>query len=532
MDGSMKRSVLLLGSLAFLVGCAGAPSAQTAPTPTPRPAAAALEKPTYTVQRGTVVDQLQLSGRVGAVQQQDLSFTQDGHLKTLYVTRTSVITAGQLLAELDLGELPNQLRQAQVGLEQALLARDRDKAQRVFDERRAQLDLEEARAQLADLRAPPQTDELAKAQAALVEAQANLDSTRSNASASKTDAEIALQQAANSLTQVQSRFSTAQQNWQHVQDNGTDPMQPSTTEDGRSKPNRLNDAQRQQYYDAFVQAQAELRSAEAAVAQAQLDYDTARQNEAPAIKQAEAGLAVAQAQFDALNGGPRAADVAAARRAIQRAELAIEEARQGADPEIDKRIASAELDVERIQSQLDAGQIHAPFDGKIASIDIRPGDAVQAYKAVISVMNESQLEVVVDFIGTEDATKIGVGQEVELTFARYKGKTVKGTVARLPSRLTNSGSTVNADTSYHLDYEDKSLELDVGDLVQVVLTLSRKDDALWLPPQAVRAFEGRRFVVVKDGDRQRRQDVKVGIISTDRIEIVEGLKEGDIIVGQ
>jgi RND family efflux transporter MFP subunit len=528
----MKRSVLLLGSLAFLVGCAGAPTAQTAPTPTPKPAAAALDKPTYTVQRGTVVDQLQLSGRVGAVQQQDLSFTQDGHVKTLYVTRTSVITAGQLLAELDLGDLPNQLRQAQVALEQAQLALERDKAKRVFDERRAQLDLEEARAQLGDLRGPPKPDDLAKAQAALQEAQANLDSTRSSASATKTNAEIHLQQATNTLTQAQSRFSTAQQNWQHVQDTGTDPMQPTTSENGKSKPNRLNEAQRQQYYDAFVQAQAELRSAEAAVAQAQLDYDTARQNEGPAIKQAEAALAVAQAQHDALTGGPSSAELAAARRAIQRAELAIEEAKQGADPELDKRIASAQLDVERIQSQLAAGQLIAPFDGKIAAIDIRPGDAVQAYKAVISVMNESELEVVVDFIGTEDATKIGVGQEVELNFARYKGQIVKGRVERLPSKLTSTGTTVDADTSFHLSYEDKSLELDVGDIVQVLLTLQRKDDALWLPPQAVRAFEGRRFVVVKDGDRQRRQDVKVGIISTDRIEILEGVKEGDVIVGQ
>jgi len=505
---------------------------QTAPTPTPKPVTASLDKPMYNVQRGTVVDQLQLSGRVGAVQQQDLSFTQDGHLKTLYVTRTSVITAGQLLAELDLGDLPNQLRQAQVGLEQAQLARDRDKAKRVFDERRAQLDLEEARAQLSELRAPPKAEELARAQAALQEAQATLETTRRGASVSKTNAEIDLQQATNTLTQVQSRFATAKQNWQHVQDSGTDPMQPSTTENGKSKPNRLNDAQRQQYYDAFVQAQAELRSAESAVAQAQLDYDTARENEAPAIKQAEAALAVAQAQLTALNGGPVASDLAAARRAVQRAELAIEEARQVADPELDKNVASAELDLESIQSRLDAGRILAPFDGKIASIDIRPGDAVQAYKAVISVMNESQLEVVVDYIGSEDATKIGIGQEVELNFARYKGKTVKGTVERLPTRLTNSGSTVNADTSYHLGYEDKSLELDVGDLVQVLLTLQRKDDALWLPPQAVRAFEGRRFVVLKDGDRQRRQDVKVGIISTDRIEIVEGVKEGDVIIGQ
>jgi RND family efflux transporter MFP subunit len=528
----MKRSVLLLGFLAFLVGCASAPTAQTAPTPTPKPVAAALDKPTYTVQRGTVVDQLQLSGRVGAVQQQDLSFTQDGHLKTLYVTRTSVITAGQLLAELDLGELPNQLRQAQVALEQAQLARDRDAQKRQFDQQRAQIDLADARAQLANLRTPPKTEELVKAQAAVQDAQASLDETRSNMSAAKTNAEIQLQKATNTLTQAQSSFAVAQSNWQHVQDTGTDPMNPTTTENGKSKHNRLNDAQRQKYYDTFVHAQAALRSAESAVAQAQLDYDTARQNEAPAIKQAESALSVAQAQLDALKRGPSAADVAAANRAIQRAELAIEEAKQGADPDLDKNVATSQLSVENIQAQLAAGQIIAPFDGKIASIDVRPGDSVQAYKAVISVMNESQLEVVVDYIGTEDSTKIGVGQEVDLTFARYKGKTVKGKVERLPSKLTNSGSTVNADTSFHLSYEDKSLDLDVGDLVQVVLTLQRKDGALWLPPQAVRAFEGRRFVVVKDGDRQRRQDVKVGIISTDRIELLDGVKEGDVVVGQ
>jgi hypothetical protein len=343
------------------------------------------------VQRGTVVDQLQLSGRVGAVQQQDLSFTQDGHLKTLYVTRTSVITNGQLLAELDLGDLPNQLRQAEVALDQANLARDRDRQKREFDQRRAQIDLADARAQLAALRTPPKAEDLVKAQAAVQDAQASLDQTRSNTSATKTNAEIQLQKATNSLTQVQSSFATAQQNWQHVQDTGTDPMNPTTTENGKSKPNRLNDAQRQQYYDAFIQAQAALRSAESAVAQAQLDYDTARQNEAPSIKQAESALTVAQAQLDALKTGPKAADVAAANRAIQRAELAIEEAKQGGDTELDNNVTSAQLDVESIQARLSAGQILAPFDGKIASIDVRPGDSVQAYKSVISVMNESQL---------------------------------------------------------------------------------------------------------------------------------------------
>ena len=55
---------------------------------------------------------------------------------------------------------------------------------------------------------------------------------------------------------------------------------------------------------------------------------------------------------------------------------------------------------------------------------------------------------------------------------------------------------------------------------------------LWLPPDAVRAFEGRRFVVVREGDRERRAAIRVGIETADKVEIAEGVKEGDVVVGQ
>jgi multidrug efflux pump subunit AcrA (membrane-fusion protein) len=54
---------------------------------------------------------------------------------------------------------------------------------------------------------------------------------------------------------------------------------------------------------------------------------------------------------------------------------------------------------------------------------------------------------------------------------------------------------------------------------------------LWLPPQAIRTFEGRKFVVVQEGDAQRRVDVKIGVEGEDRVEIVEGLNEGQVVVG-
>ena len=73
---------------------------------------------------------------------------------------------------------------------------------------------------------------------------------------------------------------------------------------------------------------------------------------------------------------------------------------------------------------------------------------------------------------------------------------------------------------------------ELGDLIRVTVVLERKDDVLWLPPQAIRTFEGRRFVVVQEGEAQRRVDVKVGIESEDRVEIEEGLTEGQIVIGQ
>jgi hypothetical protein len=37
---------------------------------------------------------------------------------------------------------------------------------------------------------------------------------------------------------------------------------------------------------------------------------------------------------------------------------------------------------------------------------------------------------------------------------------------------------------------------------------------------------------VRQGDRERRVTVQVGIETEDRLEILEGLKAGDVIVGQ
>jgi HlyD family secretion protein len=510
----MTPRMLPLLLAAFLAACSAATPSESLPTPTPRPAPPALERPTYAAQRGTVVDEIKVSGFIAAVRQQELSFTQDGFLKVLSVDRGSQVTAGTVLAELDMGDLPNQLRQAEVALEQAQNALTKVAAQRSLATRRAELDLADARAQLAELRAPAEPAGIAAAEQALARAQADLAETRNSASAAKSQADLGLRQASEALPLIQVRYRTAAVEWEEVRDLKDDPRW-----QGR--------------YEAYLAADSALKQADSAVRAAQIAFDTALANEGPAIQRAESVVRDAELRLETLRQPPRSADIAAAQRAIERAEIALSEAKASeGDTALEGQVAAASLEVERLQAQLDAGKLIAPFDGAISAIAARPGTAVQAYRAVITIIDDSEKEMLIESISSQQASRIGIGQPVSFSFSRAPGKTYTGTIVALPTSVTSSDATIDADRAYHVAYDALDIDVDVGDIAQVVIVLEQVDDAVWLPPQAVRTFEGRRFVVIQDGERQRRQDVRVGIISTDRIEILEGLNEGDVVVGQ
>jgi multidrug efflux pump subunit AcrA (membrane-fusion protein) len=127
------------------------------------------------------------------------------------------------------------------------------------------------------------------------------------------------------------------------------------------------------------------------------------------------------------------------------------------------------------------------------------------------------------------------GQETTVVLSSYPGETWRGTVRRLPYPYGAGGGTetlADADESARISLEGDVSDLELGDLARVTVVLEQKDAALWLPPAAIRAFQGRSFVIVQDEDRQRRVDVKVGIESKDRVEILEGLEEDQVVVGQ
>jgi hypothetical protein len=122
--------------------------------------------------------------------------------------------------------------------------------------------------------------------------------------------------------QAQTAYSATKWHWEHVQAHGTDPLSPSVPDSanpGKTKANKLNDTQKQQYHDAFVQAERELHSAELAVQQAQVAAESAHQAEIKGLQVAEASVTSAQANLERTTSAVLSEQLAQARSQLAQA---------------------------------------------------------------------------------------------------------------------------------------------------------------------------------------------------------------------
>ena len=206
--------------------------------------------------------------------------------------------------------------------------------------------------------------------------------------------------------------------------------------------------------------------------------------------------------------------------------------------EINKlNIAIQEQEVELAQIALDevnvvytGMQITAPIDGTVISVSILEGATVEANKPVIVVADLNDLIVSAN-ASADDLARLTIGMKVAVSSIGQKGEGAEGVIRSLPYPY-GSGDTESTDGSVQiaLNQSPQTLGYELEDLVNVSILLAQKTDALWLPVQAVREFGGRYFVILRDGEVERRVDVKVGILDEDRMEITEGLTEGDVVV--
>lgn len=227
---------------------------------------------------------------------------------------------------------------------------------------------------------------------------------------------------------------------------------------------------------------------------------------------------------------------------VQLAQLTLDEVKANVDPSLARTVTKAQLAVDALQRQIEDRRLRAPFAGAVIAVgvgvaDIRsvgprpqPHTPIPAYTPLLVVAQLDPLLIVASK-DTPRIIELQVGQPVTITHYLARDKPFAGEVSALPSLSGGTTDQPGFGDALQIAITGEPPPMKVGDFVQVQILLAIHQDTLILPDAAVRRFAGRTFVIVQDGEREKRIDIKTGLETNGQVEILEGLQAGDVVIG-
>lgn len=235
-------------------------------------------------------------------------------------------------------------------------------------------------------------------------------------------------------------------------------------------------------------------------------------------------------------------------------------------------VQSANATVMEAKDNLGRTTIYAPADGTISSLGVELGERVLGTQQmtgteILRVANLNNMEVEVD-VNENDIVKISIGDSTKIQVDAYLKKEFKGIV----TSISNSASTATtADQVTNFKVKVRILKESYQDLLEgkpatyspfrpgmtatVDIITKRKESVIGVPISSVvvksdtaatkkyelkdepdnkkvAAKNDKKFecVFVKEGNKAKIRIVKTGIQDDTNIEIVSGLKKGDVVI--
>ncbi len=286
----------------------------------------------------------------------------------------------------------------------------------------------------------------------------------------------------------------------------------------------------------IADAQTSLEDAERELENAQLDYDdvvSRPDTAASTVNSAYERLQDAQDGVDRAQRSLYSAQVSfyqhtitvqQQENSVTQAELNLEDAvTGGGNPDLVDAVVRAQLAVDRTREQIAESTLIAPRDGVILEVTIQPGDAVEAFVGVITVALPEPLEIIAN-LSFNETQNLQIGQLGTCQEANNDDLIVECVVRSIPLTSNEVDQTTRVAATLP--------ELQSGALTDVTMILDESLNTLWLPPAAINEFGNRTFVVLQTDEGERVRDVVLGLQTDERVEVTEGVEEGDIVVQQ
>jgi RND family efflux transporter MFP subunit len=245
------------------------------------------------------------------------------------------------------------------------------------------------------------------------------------------------------------------------------------------------------------------------------------------LKQAEAALAVAEANFRNASRNKERMDRLIAEKAVSDAQY--EQVKLGYDA-AKAQVDQAQAAVNLARHALEVSIMKAPWPGVIASKNAQVGDVINPMMGgfggggggVLTLVDYTRIKVVVE-VSQSDIGRLQRGQKAAVKVGNGEIKSVEGVV----SVVNSTADPLSKKFRVEVLAGNPNLVLRPGTFGSVEFAVTSHENALAVPQKAV--FDDK-YVYLVAGGKAVKREVVLGLKNTMMIEVLEGLQEGDAVI--
>ena len=232
------------------------------------------------------------------------------------------------------------------------------------------------------------------------------------------------------------------------------------------------------------------------------------------LRQNQAALDRAEADWQRLQSA-RGEFIRRTRLEVERAALLVEHSRS---------------QIRSLEDKVRSARVTAPVDGTLYSLPVRARDFVKVGDLMAELADLHRVRVRA-FIDEPELGGIEPDQTVEITWDALPSKTWEGRTEQIPKQVVPRGTRSVGEVLCSV--ANDKLELLPNININVRIHLRERRNALVVPRGAVRIEGTRRYVYMVGngglGTRLHKREIKVGIASATKYEVLEGLSGGETV---
>ena len=217
--------------------------------------------------------------------------------------------------------------------------------------------------------------------------------------------------------------------------------------------------------------------------------------------------------------------------AVEENQLTLEKA--GNTPEQianqEAKLEQAQANVKNYEAQLTKTVLWAPINGIVAKQDAKKGEIVAADSPIVSIISESQFEIETN-VPEADIAKVKVGDSAKVTLDAYGSDVFfDAKVVKIDPGETMIEGVATYKTTLQFSKNDERVKS--GMTANIDILTNKLENVINIPQRAVVSRDGDKIAQILDGQNIKEVKVKTGLRGSDgNIEILEGVKEDDKVV--